>query len=62
MRAYLRLPPGVAYERRGAKGDVRAGERESGPPAGEILELAMFGPDPVLHGPESDALDAMPSA
>ena len=59
MRAYLDLPPGVAYERRGGKGDVRAADRESGHPAGQILELAMFGPDPVLHGPESDALDAI---
>ena len=59
MRAYLDLPPGVAYERRGGKGDVRAADRESGHPAGQVLELAMFGPDPVLHGPESDALDAI---
>ena len=57
--SYVTLPPGVAYERRAGDGEVRGTAEETDTSAGRVLELAIYGPDLSLHGPESDVLDSI---
>jgi hypothetical protein len=59
MKPYLRLPDGVEYLRRTSSDDARIDERMAEHGADHILELAIFGPDPIRHGQEFDVLEAI---
>jgi hypothetical protein len=59
MKPYLRLPEGVEYLRRTSSDDARIDDRVAEHGADHILELAIFGPDPIRHGQESDVLEAI---
>lgn len=59
MNPYLHLPDGVEYARRGWNDDARPGGRVADHGADHILELTIFGPDPIRHGQESAVLEAI---
>jgi hypothetical protein len=59
MKPYLHLPDGVEYVRRTSNDDAGIDGRSADLGAGHILELAIFGPDPMRHGHESDVLEVL---